>query len=166
MIDLQKNIIVGKSGKVYKIIPDQISVARWAQYEIQAATLGFNTSYQAMFDSYKYIYTQLKGAITGEGILNTMNECKKWMQHIDEHPVTSAPKAIEFCAIFCICEGEDVGSYSDDMVASKFEDWKHIPMKDFFLLYHQLIPGLKENYQKMQNGASQEDLLNQTDTNT
>lgn len=162
MIDLKAKTITGKSGKVYRIDPENISAGRFHHYMIQSATVGLGITFQEIFDSY---VAMLKAVTTGNDILKALatvkNECESKLKIVDKYTAQTAPKIIEFCALFCIEDGEDVGQYDEALVARKFEDWKHIPLNSFFLLSSMAIPAFQENYRSMLEGGVEE-LINPT----
>jgi hypothetical protein len=161
MIDIKNKVIIGKSGKKYRIAPEEISAGRWHLYMIYSTSVGMGVMFQEVFDSFSTIY---KAATNGNDILGALDVIKKEaetkIKFIDRYKANEAPKVIEMCALFCIGEGEDVGEFSDTLVAQKFEDWKHIPITDFFLLSSMAIPGFKEEYER-QTASEKQPNINQ-----
>lgn len=147
MIDFKEKKIIGNSGTVYHIDPENISTGRWQQYMIQSAALGLGVSYQEIFDSYTEMY---KAVTSGNDILKALKTiqgiCEAKLKFIDKYHANTYPKVVEFCALFCNEEKEDVSLYEESMIKRKFEDWQHIPIKDFFLLSSLAIPKFQENY--------------------
>lgn len=150
MIDFEKRIITGRSGKKYKIVPEQISTGRWAEYEIQALELSFGNSFK---DFYTKITTILKVLTDGNNILQAINTAtsltKELLKSISHYADSPEPKVIKFCSLFCIYEGEDITTHTAEQVREKYEDWKHIPIKDFFLLSSEVIPSFREIYSEL-----------------
>ena len=50
MIDYEKGIITGKSGKIYKISIESISSARYTEYLIRSSLIAFNTDFETLFN--------------------------------------------------------------------------------------------------------------------
>ena len=149
MIDLKKRIITGKSGTIYHIDPENISAGRWHLYMIYSSSVGLGVMFQDIFDS----YVKMRQAVTsGNDILSALDivkhECDEKIKFVEKYHQQQLPKVIEVCGLFCNEPGEDVGEYNDAIVTKKFEDWKHIPIKDFFLLLSEAIPGFREEYMK------------------
>lgn len=149
MIDIKNKVIIGKSGTKYRIAPEEISAGRWHLYMIYSTSVGMGVMFQEVFDSFSAIY---KAATNGNDILGALDIIKKEsetkIKFIDRYKANDRPKICEMCALFCIEDGEDVGEASDNMFAKKFEDWKHIPITDFFLLSSMAITGFKEEYER------------------
>ena len=78
---------------------------------------------------------------------------------------TSRSQLVEYASLFCLktdIEGniiEDTSDLTETQIIEKFNDWKEIPMNDFFLLVMKAIPGYIENYKNFQN---QSEALNGT----
>lgn len=147
MIDWDKRTITGMSGTVYKIAPEDIPAGRWSQYELQSASLGMVMSIKKMAGYFTKIYNL---ATTGNEVVKQIHqiaqESKEALELIKGYEGQPIPKVVEFLSIMCVKDGEELHTYKESMVREKFNDWSHIPMKDFFLLAAQLMPSFKENY--------------------
>ena len=146
MIDLQKMIITGKSGKIYKIMPESISAARYSEYSLRSSLLAFKTDFETLFTSINKAIEHLRYG-KENAIGNAMNAAslleniQKGMINFQEN---NRPAIIEFVSLFTIAENEDVSKHSEDQIREKYEDWSHIAIVDFFLLVSQAIPKFKE----------------------
>ncbi|MFO0201560.1 MAG: hypothetical protein ACK528_00355, partial [Alphaproteobacteria bacterium] len=58
-IDFDKRKIIGKSGTVYKIAPEDISVGRWAEFEIRSITLAYNTDFETLLNTFRGVKDDL-----------------------------------------------------------------------------------------------------------
>lgn len=149
MIDWDQRKITGKSGKVYTIAPERVSVARWHEFLLQGSTLAFNSDFETLYKSYGDIEASLtSGNDILAGINKSVNIARQAREGLKEFVNNTPPKLIKFASIFCISEGEDISIYDEPLIKRKYEDWKHIPMSDFFLLSSQVMPYLKEALQK------------------
>lgn len=146
MIDIQKMIITGKSGRVYKIMPESISAARYSEYSLRSSLLAFKTDFETLFTSINKAIEHLRHG-KENSIGNAMNAAalleniQKGMMNFQEN---NRPAIIEFVSLFVIGDGEDVSKHSEDQIRVKYEDWAHIPIVDFFLLASHAIPKFKE----------------------
>jgi hypothetical protein len=148
MIDFKQGVIKGKSGKIYKISPETLSVHRFPFWEIYTSTLAFSMSYQQIAEVFVNIINELSKPLTGITIANILNECNQRLDIVKNHPnAESIPRVVSFCATFCVTDDEDLSKFDDALVRQKHEDWKHIPIQDFFLLYRNLIPTFNKDYQ-------------------
>lgn len=145
MIDFEKRTITGKSGTIYRIAPESIPVARWNEYLLQGSNLAFNTDFADLYESMGLMLDKLTA---GNDILNAIDTSIKTLRRLRGglrgFTNNEPPKIIKFAALFCMSEHEDVSIYDAALIKRKFEDWKHIPMTDFFLLSKEVIPLLKE----------------------
>lgn len=139
-IDFVNKMIIGKSGKEYKIELDQIPVGRYSIYERMAMELGFGISFKDVFGSYAEIYKVLtegdsamkachKGAMLCHG---QMSKIKNRSDFKDE---------FIFCSLFCNSKDEDRSTWTIDLAEEKIKDWAEYHSDDFFLLSHSGIEG-------------------------
>jgi len=146
MIDIQKLTITGKSGKVYRIMPESISAARYAEYSLRSSLLAFKTDFETLFTSINKAIEHLRYG-KENSIGNAMNAAalleniQKGMLSFQEN---NRPAIIEFVSLFVISEGEDLSKHTEDQIREKYEDWSHIPIVDFFLLASQAIPKFRD----------------------
>lgn len=150
MIDWNNRTITGKSGKVYKIEPENIKAGRWSEYEIQSLMLAFSANFK---DHYHELNEMLKdidslglNKITVNDINKIRNRVVKMQGSVTDFANQPIPKYIKFCSIFCNSEDENTAEYSETLIREKYEDWKHIPYSDFFLLCSEVIPLFKSVY--------------------
>ena len=145
MIDWNKRTITGRSGKVYHIRPESIPVARWNEFLLQGANIGFNCDFKSLYDSYTTI---LKAATSGNDVMGAINTitstCRTAMNELRAFSTGEPPKHIKYAALFCISDDEDITVYDEALIRSKADDWAKIPMQDFFLLSSEVTPLLKD----------------------
>lgn len=146
MIDFNKRQITGKSGKLYNISPEGLPVARWNEFLLQGSTLAWNADFSTLLNSWKQV---LKLATDGNNILKNLSEivtiARKAVSGIADFANNQPPKVIKYAALFCNTEEEDLAVYDEQLIRTKYEDWKHIPIKDFFLLSSEVTPFLTMN---------------------
>ena len=134
MIDLTSRTIKGKSGKVYYIDTENISVARWPEFEIQSSEISWNATFSELAKAWKEVH-QL--ASTGNDVIGALAQIREISKKANETIVyyndNPIPRIIKYCSIFCNEKEEDTGTYNETLIKAKYEDWKHIPIKDFFL---------------------------------
>jgi hypothetical protein len=157
MINWEQRTIKGKSGKIYKIEPEKITVGRWAEYEIQSLMLAFGSDFKTFYTTLIDILKKIKEIKTLGDVINIAKVIENLIAGIANFAETPEPKIIKFCAIFCNEEGEDTSNYDEIMVRQKFEDWKNIPIADFFLLASEQIPSFRDVY-RVQRKETKENL--------
>lgn len=152
-IDYEKQHIVGKTGKIYRIMPEMLSTARAPEYEIQGALLGFNTNFESIYKTIIEVKeVLLRGKDNAQG--NTYVAVQKLDQIIEglyRFQDSKRPQVIELLSLICIADGEDVGIHSEQQIREKYEEWAEIPIVDFIVLASRLIPGFKEYYKEALN---------------
>jgi hypothetical protein len=146
MIDYEKGIITGKSGKVYKISIENISAARYTEYTLRSSLLAFNTDFESIFTRInKSIDILRNGKQNAQGnASDVIVELEAILKGMFNYQDNTRPAIIEFVSTFVTLEGEDVSKHSEDQIREKYEDWAHIPMTDFFLLASKATPRFKE----------------------
>jgi hypothetical protein len=145
MIDFEKRIIKGKSGTIYKILPEKLSVGRAAEFEIRSTLLGFNLDFETIFKKISKAVKILEDSTSFGGLIDAHNELKEIQSGLIKFQENKRPQVIEFCSLFCLKEGEDTSNHNEDVIREKYEDWAHIDHNDFFLLCANVIPSFKEN---------------------
>lgn len=132
-IDFSKKEFTGKSGTVYRIESDEISVGRFQIYERKALELGFGVDFKALFESFSKVY---KHATTGDSTLNALHQiaqvCLAQMQKMKEGNTHSDD--LMFCTLFCNAPDEDRTAWDVANAEAKCRDWAQYDMRDFFLL--------------------------------
>ena len=149
MIDFEKLTITGKSGKIYRILPKDISAGRFPEYEIRQITLAFNTDFNTVFKTInEVIDVLLKGKDNAQGnTYEAVTKLKNIQSGMVNFAENSRPAIIEFVSLFTIAEGEDVSKHTEEQIKAKYEDWANIPIDAFFLLAAKAIPQFRENLQ-------------------
>lgn len=142
MIDYDKGVIIGKSGKVYRIAIERISAARYTEYTIRSSLLAFNTEFETLFNRINEAINHLRyGKENAQGnSTNAINELESILKGMVNYHENKRPAIIEFCSTFCIGDDEDLTIHSEDQIREKYQDWSHIPMYDFFLLASKATP--------------------------
>ena len=155
MINWEQRTITGKSGKIYKIEPEKISTKRFREYEILSLMLAFSSDFKTFYTTLTEIIKQIEGLTNIGQIFAILSKLKNLVAGIGNYTQNSEPKIIRFCALFCNEENEDVTKFDNDMIKSKYDDWGHIPISDFFLLVSELIPSFKKSYQVVKKEQDQ-----------
>lgn len=139
MIDFEKGIITGKSGKIYKIAIQDISASRYTDYSIRSSLLAFNTDFETLFTRINNALTNLRhGKENAQGnASNAIVELESILKAMVNYQENTRPAIIEFCSTFCIAENEDISIHTESQIAEKYEDWKHIPIEGFFFVSEQ-----------------------------
>lgn len=152
MIDFKNRKIYGKSGKVYDI-KSSVSVGRMSEYDIRGSLLALNTDFNTLASRHQKIRWHLiHGDLNAQGnIYNALLELDAIDSGMKRYGENQRSAVIEFCALFCIEEGEDVSTFDEDMFRRKYEDWAHIDSPDFFYLAGMSIPAFRENIIKALN---------------
>jgi hypothetical protein len=145
-IDFDKRQIIGKSGKIYKISPETLSSARTPEFEIRSALLAYRTNLEELFKLFAKVKKGLREGRTFGDIADSLTEIERFEQGLLTFHETKRTPLIEFCALFCIYEGEEIGQFNENIIAEKWEDWSEIPDYDFFLLSLNVIPSFKQRY--------------------
>lgn len=160
MIDYEKRIIKGKSGKIYKISPDTISAARYTEFSIRSSLLAFNTDFETLYTRIGTAINHLRNGKENSigNSTNAINELEPVIKGMLSYHENQRPAIIEFCSTFCIEDGEDITKHTTDVIAAKYEDWKHINIYDFFLLASNAIPRFKEHLKSILVNQNQNDL--------
>jgi len=146
MINWEQKTITGKSGKVYKIDPENITIGRLREYEILSLMLAFNSDFKTFYSTLTDIISQIEKMSAIGQIFTILSKLKNLVAGIGNYTENSEPKIIRFCALFCTYEGEDLSIFTDEQIKLKYEDWSHIPSKDFFLLVSECIESFRESY--------------------
>lgn len=150
MINWEQKTITGKSGKVYKIDPENTTIGRLREYEILSLMLAFNsdfnTYYKGLTDIRKDLGELSLNQITVDKLNKPISKIDKLIAGIGNYIENPEPKIIRFCAIFCTYEGEDTTVFTNEQVKEKYDDWSGISSKDFFLLAIECIPSFRESY--------------------
>lgn len=147
MIDWKNRTLIGKSGRVYKIEPENISAGRWAEFEIQQLQLAYSMEFKAIHDNIAKVLNDLRN---GNNLLKAHSDAIKTLEclhfAISNYTELPIPAILKFCSLFINYDGEDVGKYDPIEVRKKADDWANIPIKDFFLLASEVIPSFRETY--------------------
>ena len=146
MVNWEKRTITGKSGKVYYIEPDKISVGRFAEYEVLSLMLAFNSDFKTYYTKLTTIGQKIRNVEKFGQLIDIDKDVNDLIAGIGNYTENSAPKIIRYCALFCNLKDEDRSTFTDEQVREKYEDWKDIDIADFFLLVSKVIPFFQEAY--------------------
>ena len=153
-IDWEKRIIIGKSGTVYKIMVNKVSLGRWPKMEF------WGTLVTARMDSDTFIKTglEIKSKIRKVETLGQLVDIyilfENFFGNILRYNETGRSQLSEYVSLFAFKtdkNGEilgDVGDIDEDTIRENHNDWKEIPYEDFFFLAIRHIPNWQENYRK------------------
>lgn len=150
MIDFENRTITGKSGKVYKIVPELISSGRAPEFEIRSILLGYKTDFETLMKMMNEVETILtKGTDNAQGNAHkALVKIADFKKGLINFQLNNRSAIVEFASLYCIAEGEDVSTHNEDIIREKFKDWAHIPEVDFFFLSANAIRGFRESYLK------------------
>lgn len=151
MIDFANRTIKGKSGKIYKILPEKLSAGRAAEFEIRSALLGLNLNFETLFTKIQNAKRKLSVSTSFGGIIDAHAELEEIERGLLRFQENKRPAIIEFCSLFCLEDGEDTSTHDEDIIRAKYEEWGAIDIADFFLLCANVIPYFKESLILMLN---------------
>lgn len=142
-IDWDKRLIYGKEY-TYKISPETLSVGRSAEFEIRSMLLPYQMNFENLFIETDEVIKTLRGIEVGSikiGILyDLINKLESRQKSLLNFQMNKRSSIVEFCSLFCIRDGEDIGIFTEDIIREKYQDWADIPEDDFFLLCANAIP--------------------------
>jgi len=152
-IDWENRVIIGKSGTIYKVLPEKISVGRWPKYELWGTLLATRMDLETFLKTIDSVTLRIKKSRTLEfgDIIQSYNELDAFRAGIKKYAETGRSQLSEFAALFCFKTdkdgniNEDVGVLTEDMIREKHNDWIEIPHPDFFLFVFKHIPSFQEN---------------------
>lgn len=155
MIDFEKRTIKGKSGKIYNIVPEKLSVGRSAEFEIRSTLLGFNMDFQTIWRKIDEADKLLEEAKNFGAMMDASFKLKEIKGNLKRWSDNQRPQIIEFCSLFCLMENEDVSVHDEEVIRQKYDDWSHIPVADFFLLCANVIPGYRDIFLNIAQATKQ-----------
>lgn len=122
-----------------KYVFRELTVARFEQFELLQASVGFGLDFQGIFDNLKAIYESLNTADFVAASVKLYNTLEGVSTNLAkrENPI------LQMCALFICREDENVSVYDPLLISEKIEDWKieGIAMADFFHLAFNLVQG-------------------------
>lgn len=163
-IDFDSGRIIGKSGKEYFIQANTLSVARYEKYLHYTPQVTFGLNFKELFDEHRKIY---EATTNGSDVLNGLNVAStisyNMMEQIRQFGDNARrPAVIWFCALFINYEDENLGEWDESKMKKKIDDWDEYNVFDFFLLAKNLVPGLIDAYQELQEIGAKVAALNDT----
>lgn len=153
-IDWENRKIYGHSGKEYKILPELLTAGRAAEFQIRGMVLGFNTDFETLLKLVHNAAKRLREGNNYGAIADTITELEQFKKGMLNYQENSRPAIVEFCSLFCIGEGENTGIHNEDIIREKYNDWREIPIQDFFLLSGQAIPYFRERLAEAVSGQT------------
>jgi len=139
-IDFSSKEFIGKSGIVYRIEMEELSVGRYEMYERMALQLGFGVDFKSLFASFSNIY---KLATSGDSTLSALHKITELCQGQMVKMKNSSQQKDEFlfCTLFMNTEDEDRSKWDMALAERKIEDWGEYDFRDFFLAARSSIEG-------------------------
>lgn len=145
-LDWENRLIVGRTGQKYKISPETISFGRWPLYELWSTliTVGMdNITFTEKINECRKLAHNIK--VSGD-LIKLANNLDDFGDRINRQQELGRNQLTEFFSIFCIKIDdngniiEDVGDLKEDLIREKYNDWKEIDSRDFFLLLPKVVP--------------------------
>ena len=143
-LDLNSNVILGKSGKEYKVLRS-LPVARYVHFEKMQHHVGFGLDVQAMFSTLGTVYDLLNKQKFADAAVTVHNLMNGVARNVDKrlHP------SLLLCTLFIVSDDEDLSFWDEESQAAKIEDFSDIDSADFFLLAANVVSGFIEIYQEV-----------------
>ena len=145
-LDLFKVSSFEANGHKYHI-SKKISIPRWREYEKLEPRLTYGVDFDSMFKQLRKAYDALNtknGNVLDAGIIihNLMSGIKDIESDKREHP------ALLMCALVINREGEDAGTFDEQLQLDKIEDWRKegFDVLPFFTFALFSIQGFKTIY--------------------
>lgn len=157
-IDLNKSSFMA-NGREYFIMND-LSLARFCEYQKIAAELAFETGFKGVFDTLRSIYDACS---SGNDIIAANHKCRELaynqMNSIKDFQDRPHPRVLYFCSLFINRQGEDVGRFDARVSESKVNDWveEGLAVEDFFVLAASFIPSFRKIYGEFNPHVQRED---------
>lgn len=132
------------NGKEY-FIEAGMSIERYCEFQILEKELGYNMSFDKMYENLKGLYKMLNKTEFANSVV-LVNQMLTGVSKIRENE----PTVLKMCALFINEKEEDRTIFNQDIYTRKIEDWKRegIAMNDFFALALNLVPGLSAHYKQ------------------
>jgi hypothetical protein len=131
------------NGKVY-YFSQALSIERYEQFEKLEILLGYNLSYDSMYNQLAELYAELNKSNFVRSAVITYNLLDATKRKVDNkiHP------ALQMCALFCNTNDEDASKFDAKLIDSKIKDWREegYAMTDFFSLAANLVKDFVKNY--------------------
>ena len=145
-LDLFKINSFEANGHKYHV-SKKISIPRWREYEKLEPRLTYGVDFESMFKQLRTAYDALnnkEGKIADAAVIlhNLMSGIKDIENEKREHP------ALLMCALVINREGEDAGTFNEQLQLEKIEDWRKegFDVLPFFTFALFSIQGFKETY--------------------
>lgn len=145
-IDFDNRVIYGKSGKVYKIMPEMLSAGRTPEFEIRSILLAYKTDFETLAKVLSRAKHGLREGRTFGDVHDALTGIENFEKGLINFQTNGRSELVEFCALFCIGEGEDVGEFNEQIIIEKWNDWKEIPEADFFFLCAKAIKSFRQRF--------------------
>lgn len=139
----EKGTFKGRSGRVYRVSPDNITLLRAPHFDAMSLELAFSLDLSTLASNLDKIASLSGGKMeTNEVIPNNyrIHELTRNIQKgFNEFTTNKHSKIAAFCALFCCYENEQ-NDYTPELVKDKLDDWSNIPIAFFFSLSSSFLP--------------------------
>lgn len=148
-IDLNKGIFEA-NGHTYRI-EGNLSIERYAEFQILEKELAYGMNVQGMFEKMKSI-TKLLDKQRWVDAVVMLTDMTRGIAKLEERE----PTVMKICALFINRDDEDRSTINQDMITQKINDWKTegIAMADFFAVASNSVSGLLEIYRSVTRAIS------------
>jgi hypothetical protein len=141
-LDLTKSSFEA-NGHTYTIT-DELSIARWREFENHQALVGLGRSFKEIFDNLAKAYEALNKGKVADAAVTIHNLLSGIKDKLDQrhHP------ALMMCALWINRKDEDTALYDQAKMEEKINDWEKegYNVEDFFLLAWNFVPEFIETY--------------------
>lgn len=123
-----------------------LSVERYCEFQILEKELAYGLSFEQMYRALDAAEKELnKQQFVNSAVLIT--DIKRGILKAQERE----PTILKICALFINADGEDIRTFTQDMVDTKIHNWKAegLNMNDFFIVAASTISGFLGIYQNV-----------------
>lgn len=138
-LDLSKKTFMA-NGRLYRI-DSELSIERFAEYQILEKEAGFGVNFKTIFNSLKQIHSLMnevkfvEAAVKLDNLMRGVAETEK-----------RKPTLLKICALFINREDEDITTINNTIIEEKINDWKEYDVNSFFQFALATIDGFIEIY--------------------
>jgi len=129
-----------------------ISISRFNEYQKFAGMLGYNATFQKMYENNQKAIKLANGVVSGD---NTFTDLVLHLNAINEGVLQASEErnsiALYICTLFIVREGEDLTTWSMELAKDKIDDWNRegYHAEDFFFLALSSVVGFKSAYNEL-----------------
>lgn len=153
-LDLNKKTFIA-NGRIYRI-DSELSIKRFAEYQILEKEAGFGINFKTIFNSLKQIHKLMNEVKFVEASVK-LDNLMRGVAKIDERK----PTLLKMCALFINREDEDITEINNSLMEEKINDWKEYDVNSFFQFALATIDGFIEVYKNAMELISDIDNENQ-----